>query len=106
MIMSLPYIQFGLNEKRGHVKCSSTDTVFCTFIAYIKPSFAISVRHSLLHTPYYFPGIIMVATLTSPPFPDNVPTHPLLVIDYALLKAQDQQEIARLWEAAMKIGFW
>ena len=48
----------------------------------------------------------MVATLTSPPFPDNVPTHPLLVIDYALLKAQDQQEIARLWEAAMKIGFW
>lgn len=48
----------------------------------------------------------MVATLTFPPFPDNVPIHPLLVIDYTLLKAQDQQEIDRLWEAATKIGFW
>ena len=43
---------------------------------------------------------------TLPPFPDDVPTHPLLVVDYALLKARDQQEIDRLWEAATKIGFW
>jgi len=78
---------------------SSTDI---TFMHYIKPSY---VRHSSSH-PCCFSGITMVATLTSPPFPDNVPTHPLLVIDYALLKAQDQQEIARLWEAATKIGFW
>lgn len=44
--------------------------------------------------------------LSFPPFPDNVPTHPLLVIDFALLKAGDPQEIERLWEAATKLGFW
>jgi len=43
---------------------------------------------------------------TFPPFPDNVPTHPLLIIDYALLKSGDQNEIDRLWEAATKLGFW
>lgn len=48
----------------------------------------------------------MVAASTFPPFPDNVPTHPLLVIDYALLKARDKQEMDRLWEAATNIGFW
>ncbi|TFK67499.1 Clavaminate synthase-like protein [Pluteus cervinus] len=41
-----------------------------------------------------------------PPFPTNVPTHPLLVIDYELLKLQDKREIGRLWEAATKLGFW
>ncbi|KAF8646252.1 hypothetical protein AX16_007309 [Volvariella volvacea WC 439] len=45
-----------------------------------------------------FPGL--------PPFPDNVPTHPLLVIDYQLLKARDEKEIDRLWEAGTKLGFW
>ncbi|KAF5352831.1 hypothetical protein D9756_006287 [Leucocoprinus leucothites] len=44
--------------------------------------------------------------LSFPPFPDDVPTHPLLVIDYALLKSRDPQEIDRLWEAATKLGFW
>ncbi|KAF7783865.1 hypothetical protein Agabi119p4_30 [Agaricus bisporus var. burnettii] len=44
--------------------------------------------------------------LVHPPFPDNIPTHPLLVIDFALLKARDPQEIDRLWEAATKLGFW
>jgi hypothetical protein len=44
--------------------------------------------------------------LVLPPFPDNVPTHPLLVIDFALLKVNDPQEIDRLWEAATKLGFW
>lgn len=48
----------------------------------------------------------MVAASTFPPFPDNVPTHPLLVIDYALLKTRDKQEMDRLWEAATNIGFW
>ena len=48
----------------------------------------------------------MVTAPTFPPFPNNVPTHPLLVIDYALLKTRDQQEMDRLWEAATKIGFW
>ena len=41
-----------------------------------------------------------------PPFPDDVPTHPLLVIDFALLKERDVDEIDRLWEAATKLGFW
>ncbi|KAG7091537.1 hypothetical protein E1B28_010566 [Marasmius oreades] len=43
---------------------------------------------------------------TLPPFPDDVPTHPLLVIDYELLKAKDQEEIDRLWGAATSLGFW
>ncbi|GBE78902.1 Clavaminate synthase-like protein [Sparassis crispa] len=46
-------------------------------------------------------------SLTSfPPFPDNVPTHPLLVVDYTLLKAGDKDEISKLWKAATELGFW
>ncbi|KAJ7055816.1 hypothetical protein C8F01DRAFT_1157781 [Mycena amicta] len=41
-----------------------------------------------------------------PPFPDDVPTHPLLVIDYELIKAGDEAEIERLWTAGTKLGFW
>ncbi|KAJ7041622.1 Clavaminate synthase-like protein [Mycena alexandri] len=41
-----------------------------------------------------------------PPFPDNVPAHPLLVIDYELVKAGDVAEIERLWTAGTKLGFW
>ncbi|KAJ7211614.1 Clavaminate synthase-like protein [Mycena pura] len=41
-----------------------------------------------------------------PPFPDDVPTHPLLVIDYALIEQRDPEEIERLWTAATKLGFW
>lgn len=44
--------------------------------------------------------------LTYPPFPEGLPTHPLLVIDYQLIKQGDKQEIDRLWEAATKLGFW
>ena len=44
--------------------------------------------------------------LSLPSFPDNVPTHPLLVIDYELIKAGDAQEIDKLWEAATGLGFW
>ncbi|THU77800.1 Clavaminate synthase-like protein [Dendrothele bispora CBS 962.96] len=43
---------------------------------------------------------------TLPPFPDNVPTHPLLVVDYALLKEGDSEELDRLWTAATTLGFW
>ncbi|KAL4063824.1 hypothetical protein J3A83DRAFT_4285270 [Scleroderma citrinum] len=46
------------------------------------------------------PGIV------HPPFPSDVPTHPLLVIDYVLIKVGDQAEIERLWEAASTVGFW
>lgn len=41
-----------------------------------------------------------------PPFPEDVPTHPLLVIDYELIKKSDSNEIDKLWEAATKLGFW
>lgn len=41
-----------------------------------------------------------------PAFPEDIPTHPLLVIDYELIKARDPTEIDRLWDAATKLGFW
>ncbi|KAF8974254.1 hypothetical protein BDZ97DRAFT_1899988 [Flammula alnicola] len=44
--------------------------------------------------------------LTFPAFPEDIPTHPLLIIDYELLKSGDTVEIGRLWEAATKLGFW
>ncbi|KLO05496.1 Clavaminate synthase-like protein [Schizopora paradoxa] len=44
--------------------------------------------------------------LANPPFPNNVPTHPLLVIDYTLIKSGDKPEIERLWKAATELGFW
>jgi hypothetical protein len=43
--------------------------------------------------------------LALPPFPEDVPTAPLLVIDYASLKAGDEQEIDKLWKAATELGF-
>ena len=43
---------------------------------------------------------------TLPPFPEDVPTHPLLVIDYEQLKAGNPEEIDRLWGAATGLGFW
>lgn len=47
------------------------------------------------------PGLIKF-----PPFPDNVPAHPLLVLDYRLLEAGDEEEIAKLWKASTELGFW
>lgn len=44
--------------------------------------------------------------LAFPLFPDDVPTVPLLIIDYSLIKVKDANEIDRLWEAATKLGFW
>ncbi|KAL5492457.1 hypothetical protein ACEPAI_3904 [Sanghuangporus weigelae] len=41
-----------------------------------------------------------------PPFPDDVPTHPLSVIDYVLISSGDSLEIEKLWEAATNLGFW
>jgi hypothetical protein len=41
-----------------------------------------------------------------PEFPSDVPTHPLIVLDYALLKDKDQAEIEKLWKASTEIGFW
>lgn len=44
--------------------------------------------------------------ITAPPFPEDVPTHPLLVIDYQLVKAGDHDETEKLWKAATQLGFW
>ncbi|KAJ3742334.1 hypothetical protein DFH05DRAFT_1536286 [Lentinula detonsa] len=41
-----------------------------------------------------------------PEWPADVEAHPLLVIDYQLLKAGDKEEIARLWKAGTTLGFW
>ncbi|KAI0368382.1 Clavaminate synthase-like protein [Pilatotrama ljubarskyi] len=48
----------------------------------------------------------MPGRTTFPPFPENVTTHPLLVIDYQLLKLRDKEEVAKLWNAATELGFW
>ncbi|EPS98874.1 hypothetical protein FOMPIDRAFT_1024447 [Fomitopsis schrenkii] len=48
----------------------------------------------------------MPGLLSYPPFPDNVPTHPLLVVDYALLKAGNEEELDKFWTAATTLGFW
>ncbi|EMD38839.1 hypothetical protein CERSUDRAFT_92873 [Gelatoporia subvermispora B] len=41
-----------------------------------------------------------------PTFPEDVPTAPLLIIDYALIKAGDEHEKDRLFQAAKDLGFW
>lgn len=56
--------------------------------------------HSNILTQIIMPGS------TLPPFPNDVRTHPLLIIDYELIKAGDVGEVNRLWEAATTIGFW
>ncbi|KAI0822435.1 hypothetical protein BC628DRAFT_1389836 [Trametes gibbosa] len=48
----------------------------------------------------------MPGLATYPPFPDDVPTHPLLIIDYQLVKAGSEDEIEKLWKAATELGFW
>ncbi|KAL0954197.1 hypothetical protein HGRIS_005325 [Hohenbuehelia grisea] len=41
-----------------------------------------------------------------PPFPDDIPTHPLIVVDYARIVAGDEAEVDKLWDAATNLGFW
>ena len=48
----------------------------------------------------------MPGLTTSIPFPDDVPTAPLLVVDYQLVKAGDPYEVDKLWRAATQLGFW
>ncbi|KAI0352453.1 Clavaminate synthase-like protein [Trametes cingulata] len=48
----------------------------------------------------------MPGLTTFPPFPEEVPTHPLLIIDYQLVKAGDAEEVEKLWKAATQLGFW
>ena len=46
------------------------------------------------------------AAMALPPFPEDVLTHPLLVVDYQKLKEDDTAEIDKLWQAATSLGFW
>ena len=48
----------------------------------------------------------MAAFANLPTFPDNVPTHPLLVIDFLRIEAGDDEEIGKLFGAAKELGFW
>lgn len=41
-----------------------------------------------------------------PPFPDNIPTAPLLRISLSKLLSGVQDEVDRLWEASCKLGFF
>jgi hypothetical protein len=41
-----------------------------------------------------------------PPFPDTVPTAPLLKISLAKLLRHDREEEQRLWEACCDLGFF
>jgi len=44
--------------------------------------------------------------MSLPPFPEDVPTHPLLVVDYQKLVEDDPAEIETFWLAATSLGFW
>ena len=48
----------------------------------------------------------MPGITTFPAFPENVSTHPLLIIDYELIKAGDVSETDKFWKAATTLGFW
>ncbi|KAI0368888.1 Clavaminate synthase-like protein [Pilatotrama ljubarskyi] len=48
----------------------------------------------------------MPGLTTFPSFPTDVPTHPLLIVDYELLRAGDGNQLAKLWHAATHLGFW
>lgn len=44
--------------------------------------------------------------ISFPPFPEDIPSHPLQVVDYELVHAGDTSEIDKLWRAATELGFW
>ncbi|KAI0772544.1 Clavaminate synthase-like protein [Trametes elegans] len=48
----------------------------------------------------------MPGITTFPPFPEDVATHPLLIIDFHLVRASDLRETEKLWKAATQLGFW
>ena len=56
---------------------------------------------------YYPPSKPNTLTAMSlPPFPEDIPTHPLLVVDYQKLVENDAAEIDKFWHAATTLGFW
>lgn len=48
----------------------------------------------------------MPGLTTSVPFPQDVPTHPLVVVDFELIAAGYEYELDKLWKAATELGFW
>ena len=48
----------------------------------------------------------LTPAMTLPPFPEDIPTHPLLVVDYQKLVEDDAAEIEQFWHAATTLGFW
>lgn len=40
------------------------------------------------------------------PFPADIETHPILVVDFALVEAGDEAEIAKLMTAGTTLGFF
>lgn len=48
----------------------------------------------------------MPGLTTAPSFPPDVPTHPLPIVDFALIQAGNPEEIEKLWKAATELGFW
>ncbi|KAL5485858.1 hypothetical protein ACEPAI_6900 [Sanghuangporus weigelae] len=44
--------------------------------------------------------------LTLPPFPEDLPTHSLIIVDYGLVKSGDSQVIDKFWKASIELGFW
>jgi hypothetical protein len=74
-----------------------------THTVYILEHIQYLEQQELIHL---FTSTRQMPALVFPPFPDDVPTHPLLIIDYELLKRRDADEINRLWEASTKLGFW
>lgn len=71
---------------------------FCSQLQHTPATTPIQLHHNLSIT---MPGIT-----TFPPFPTDVPTHPLLIVDYQLLLKNDEDEVNKLWKAATELGFW
>ena len=67
----------------------------------LKGIWALSSGPSRLHPTNSMPGLT-----THPPFPEDVPTCPLLIVDYQLVRARDKEETDKLWKAATELGFW
>jgi hypothetical protein len=82
-------------------------------LEHMNPSRILRNLHGLKHRSTSFktsnfapPRMQRMSATTLPTFPEDIPTHPLLVIDYELIKARDEAEMSRLWEAGTKLGFW
>jgi len=48
----------------------------------------------------------LATTMSLPAFPEDVPAHSLLVVDYQKLVEDDPNEIDKFWHAATTLGFW